>query len=74
MCRHILCHLEINNTLTDLNHGFRYGYTTETQLLITTQDLLSAYDNDKQVDMTILDFSKAFDTVPHDQLLAKLSS
>ena len=74
VCRHILCHLETNNILTDLNHGFRSGYSTETQLLITTQDLLSAYDNNKQVDMAILDFSKAFDTVPHDRLLAKLSS
>ena len=74
VCRHILSHLESNNILTDLNHGFRSGYSTETQLLITTQDLLSSYDNNKQVDMAILDFSKAFDTVPHDRLLAKLSS
>ncbi|KAK7096441.1 hypothetical protein V1264_005737 [Littorina saxatilis] len=72
--RHILSHLETNNILTNLNHGFRSGYSTETQLLTTTEDLLSSYDRGRQVDMAILDFSKAFDTVPHDRLLHKLNS
>ena len=73
VCRHILSYLESNNILTNLNHGFRSGYSTETQLLTTTQDLLSSFDQNKQIDMAILDFSKAFDTVPHDRLLLKLS-
>ena len=38
-----------------------------------TTDLLSSYDNGRQVDIAILDFSKAFDTVPHKKLLSKLS-
>ena len=73
VCRHILSYLESNNSLTNLNHGSRSGYSTETQLLNTTQDLLSSFDQNKQIDMAILDFSKAFDTVPHDRLLLKLS-
>ena len=36
-------------------------------------DLLSSYDQGKQVDVAILDFSKAFDTVPHRKLLYKLN-
>ena len=67
-------HLDSHHILTSLNHGFRSGYSTETQLLTTTQDLLSSYDREKQVDIAILDFSKAFDTLPHDRLLHKLSS
>jgi len=36
-------------------------------------DITSSFDNKKQVDIAILDFSKAFDTVPHKRLLAKLA-
>ena len=55
-----------------INHGFRTGYSCESQLLITTDDLLRSYDNKTQIDMAILDFSKAFDTVPHRALLSKI--
>ena len=41
-------------------------------MLITLHDILKAYDNRLQTDIVILDFSKAFDTVPHDRLLTKL--
>nr|KAG5694853.1 hypothetical protein BaRGS_028781 [Batillaria attramentaria] len=74
ICRHIMTHLQSNNILTNLNHGFRSGFSTETQLLTTTNDLLTSFDQDTQVDMAILDFSKAFDTVPHDRLLHKLAN
>ena len=67
-------HLKKNRILTNLNHGFRRGYSCESQLTITINDLLKFKDNNKQVDCAILDFSKAFDTVPHDKLLHKLLS
>ena len=72
ICRHMLRHLEKSKVLTTLNHGFRSGYSCETQLLITINDLLKSYDKGKQIDMAILDFSKIFDTVPHKKLLHKL--
>ena len=43
-----------------------------TQLITTLQDLLCYRDRNKQVDVIVLDFSKAFDTVPHNRLLHKL--
>ena len=72
ICRELLNHLERYNILTSLNHGFRAGFSCETQLILTLHDLLQAYDKGEQMDVCILDFSKAFDTVPHDKLLYKL--
>jgi len=72
ICRHMLKHLERYQVLTSLNHGFRSGYSCETQLAITIHDMLQSYDKGNQVDIAILDFSKAFDTVPHDRLLHKI--
>ena len=40
--------------------------------MITTQDLAQSLNKKIQVDMIILDFSKAFDTVSHNRLLNKL--
>ena len=74
ICHSMLNHFDENNILTDLNHGFRSGYSCETQLLITANDLLQTQNKNQQTDLAILDFSKAFDTVPHNKLIHKLSS
>ena len=73
ICRHLLNHLEKNNILTKLNHGFRSSFSCQTQLLTTAFDLFNSFEREKQTDVAILDFSKAFDTVPHKKLLHKLS-
>ena len=67
-------HLEDNNILTTLNHGFRSGYSCESQLIVTMEDLLQAYYKNTQVDCAILDFSNAFDTVSYKKLLHKLTA
>ena len=36
------------------------------------EDILYAIDNQREVDLILLDFSKAFDTVPHQRLLTKV--
>ena len=36
--------------------------------------MLQSFDKKKQLDITILDFSKAFDKVPHGRLLPKLNN
>ena len=74
ICRHLLDHLYKHNALTSLNHGFCGGYSCETQLVVTAHDLLESFDSDTQVDVLVLDFSKAFDTVPHQKLLSKLEA
>ena len=69
VCRHILDHVEDHKIVTNLQHGFRSGKSCETQLITTTYDLLSSFI---QINVAILDFLKAFDTVPHAGLLGKL--
>ena len=72
IAKHYHDHLGRHGILNSLNHGLRSKFSCETQLLLTLQDLLTFQDRKIQVDIAILDFSKAFDTVPHDHLLGKL--
>ena len=73
LCSHIRAHLDSHQALTPLNHGFRAKHSCETQLLITMQDLLTKCDPVRaQTDVAVLDFSKAFDKVPHGRLMNKL--
>ena len=58
-------HLELNNILHPLQHGFLKNYSCETQLLSLFQDLAS---NPSQIDLIIMGFSKAFDKVPNRRL------
>ncbi len=69
---HIMHHLDTHNILTQYQHGFRKGHSTESQLIQTIHDLTLSFDKRTQTDVIILDFSKAFDTVPHHRLLRKL--
>ena len=65
VCRHVLNHLEKHNILTSLHRGFKRGFSCETPLLITMHDILQAFDKNLQTNIVILNFSKAFDTLPH---------
>ena len=69
---HIMAHLQQHSILSKNQHGFRTGHSCETQLVTTIEDLALSLECGQQVDMLILDFSKAFDTVAHQRLLHKL--
>ena len=68
----LMGHLNLNNILYSLQHGFRDKCSCETQILALVQELAAGVDSNKQTDMAILDFSKAFDKVSHNHLLYKL--
>lgn len=68
----IMKHLDLHNILVNFQHGFRAKHSCESQLINTVENLARSMDNRKQIDIHILDFSKAFDTVPHQRLLHKI--
>ena len=67
-------HLTENNILSPDQFGFCQGRSCVTQLLVTANDWLFSIDNKTPVDAIYLDFSKAFDSVPHKRLVYKLQS
>lgn len=69
----VINYLEDHNIIHKYQHGFRRGYSCDTQLAGFIHDIHSALDGGSQVDAVFLDFSKAFDRVPHHRLLTKLS-
>ena len=60
--------------LSNLQHGFRQKRSCSTQLLETVEDWTRALEEGDPVDALYLDFSKAFNSVPHQRLLLKLQS
>ena len=69
---HIMKHAEANAILNNNQHGFRARRSTDTQLILTVDDIAKQLNDGKLVDMAILDFTKAFDKVPHRRLIHKL--
>ena len=69
---HVMKHLDSHRILTDVQHGFRAKRSTVTLLIINIHDLAKTIQDNKSVHAAILDFSKAFDKVPHQRLLRKL--
>jgi hypothetical protein len=63
-----------NDWLYEGKHGFRSGYSCDSQLITVCQDIAESLDVGVRLDAIILDFSRAFDPVPHDRLLKKIAA
>ena len=66
-------HLDTHKILTDSQHGFRAKRSCETQLILTLEDILKTTSKGKQIDIALLDFSKAFDKVSHQRVNNELN-
>ena len=66
-------HLEDNDILFANQLEFRKNNSSESQLILTVEDLSMNLDHGDQIDMIILDFSKAFDKHPINASLANCS-
>ena len=67
-------YLQQNDLIHKTQHGFTEGKSCETNLIEFMEFLTSKLDTSTPVDVFYLDFSKAFDKVPHDKLILKLKS
>uniref|UniRef100_A0A670HWE4 Reverse transcriptase domain-containing protein n=1 Tax=Podarcis muralis TaxID=64176 RepID=A0A670HWE4_PODMU len=65
-------HLERNAVITNSQHGFLKNKSCQTNLISFFDRITSLVDEGNAVDVVYLDFSKAFDKVPHDILVKKL--
>ena len=63
---------ELNNTLNPNQGGFRKNQSTTNTTAKFLNTIYEAINNKEYSIATYIDFSKAFDTVPHDILLKKL--
>ena len=64
---------DYNNITYDLQFGFRQKYSTSHALINITENIRKAFDDGNIGCGVFVDFQKAFDTVDHQILLAKLN-
>ena len=70
---HVMKHLWQYGVLTDNQHVFRAKRSTYVHMFICTiHEIASAIQSNKTTHIVVLDFSKAFDKLPHRRLLMKL--
>lgn len=67
-------HVTKYNILPETQSGFRPSHSCETALLDITDDILRGIDAKKLTVLVLLDYTKAFDTINHDIMLAILKN
>ena len=70
MVRHLEEKLQIGNS----QHGFRKGRSCLSNMLSFLDKVTHSVDSGNSIDVIFLDFTKAFDKVPHKRLILKLES
>ena len=68
----IVEHMTRNDFFSPFQHGFVSGKSCVTQLLEFLDDITEALDQGDDIDIIYVDFSKAFDKIPHRKLMKKL--
>jgi hypothetical protein len=65
---------EDSDWLYEGQHGFRPGYSCESQIITVCQDISDSLDEAARLGAIIIDFSKDFDLAPHDRPLKKIAA
>ncbi len=72
--KRIMSFVQKKMLLYDSQFGFRCNHSTIDAILKFTGDVIKGFDRGDKTLGIFLDLSKAFDTLPHDTLLAKLEN
>lgn len=72
MCKRLVDFLISNNILSDVQHGYQRGKSTQTAVFQFTQNILEALERDEMTLGLFLDLSRAYDCLNHDILLHKM--
>ena len=70
----LLTYLHSHNLISNAQHGFLAKKSTGSNLLNCFQDWQISIKNKKLLDIIYLDFQKAFDSLVHNKIIAKLSA
>ena len=70
--KNIVHHLDLNDLICSIQHGFRSGRNCITQLLHHLDDAMESLTNNLDFDSIYLYFPKAFDKVDHEIIMKKL--
>ena len=73
MCKRLYTFLNKNNIIYNLQLGFRQQYSTSHALINITENIRKSLDDGNVCCGIFVDLQKAFDTVDHQILLAKLN-
>jgi Reverse transcriptase (RNA-dependent DNA polymerase) len=71
---HLLTLLLEHGLTNKQQHAFISRFSTNTNLLVCTYDWFVALAHHDSVDLILIDFPKAFDSIVHSKLLFELSS
>ena len=70
----VLSYMKETGQLASQQHGFLPGKSCATNLIESVEAITAFLDKKTPVDIIYIDFSKAFDRVPHERLLIKMKS
>lgn len=73
VCFQMNNYLESNNMFPEFQSGFRRDHSTSTALIDVVDNIITAQDSGDATILTLLDFSRAFDTINTALLLSKMS-
>ena len=74
LCKALMSYLETCCLLSPHQFGFRSGRSTMDQLLLVYETVSKHRDRGLATDVILFDFTKAFDVVVHDLMIAKLKN